>query len=163
MEKMKGIRLVRLLALALMLIAATACGNFKDIKINSCKLGSVSLRGFTAVDAVLDVEIDNPAMAFTISDIDGAVLNEAADTAIVIKGGPVEVSRKSVKTYQVPCTATLGPSMDLMTLINTVSAGNYSGYDLDLVLTVQLKNGISREIKLDDISLSDLLENYQGL
>ena len=50
-----------------------------------------------------------------------------------------------------------------MTLINTVSAGNYSGYDLDLVLTVQLKNGISREIKLDDISLSDLLENYQGL
>ena len=162
MEKMKGIRQVRLFALALMLLAATACGNFKDIKINSCKLGSVSLRGLSAVDAVLDVEIDNPAMAFTISDIDGAVITAEADTAIVIKGGPVDISRKSVKTYQVPCTATLGPAMDLMTLINTVSAGNYSGYDLDMVLTVQLKNGISREVKLDEISLADLMENYQG-
>lgn len=163
MEKMKGIHQARLFAIAILMLAATACGNFKDIKINSCRLGSVSLRGFTAVDAVLDVEIDNPAVAFTISDIDGAVISAQADTAVIIKGGPVDVSRKSVKTYQVPCTATLGPSMDLMTLINTVSSGNYSGYDLDLVLTVQLKNGISREIKLDDISLADLLDNYQGL
>ena len=84
MEKMKGIRLARLLVLAVTLLAAASCARFQDIKVNSCSLGSVSLRGFTAADAVLDMEIDNPTMAFTISDIDGAVIHAQADTAIFI-------------------------------------------------------------------------------
>ena len=163
MEKMKGIRLARLFAFALLLTAAAACGRFQDIKVNSCKLASAELRGFSAVDAVLDVEIDNPTMAFTISDINGAVIYAQKDTALILTGGPVDVSRKSVKTYQVPCTATLGPSMDLMKLINAVSSGDFSDYDMDVVLTVQLKNGISREIKLDGLNLNELMENTQGL
>ena len=162
MEKMKGTLLARLLAFSLLLAAAAACGRFQDIRINSCKLASAELRGFSAVDAVLDVEIDNPTMAFTVSDIDGAVVYAQKDTALIITGGPVDVSRRSVKTYQVPCTATLGPSMDLMKLINAVSARDFTDYDLDIVLTVQLKNGISREIKLDRMGLDQLLDNYQG-
>lgn len=163
MEKMKGIRLARLLVLAVTLLAAASCARFQDIKVNSCSLGSVSLRGFTAADAVLDMEIDNPTMAFTISDIDGAVIHAQADTAIFLKGGPVDIERKCVKTYQVPVTATLGPAMSIMELAGVVSGGDYSGYDLDITLTVSLNGGISRKVKLDPMPINDLLNENQGL
>lgn len=163
MEKMKGIRLARLLAFAAILLSAASCARFQDIKITSCSLGSVSIRGFNGADAVLNVEIDNPTMAFTVSDIDGAVIYAEADTAIFLKGGPVDVQRRCIQTYQVPVSATMGPSTSLLQLADVVSSGDYTGYDLDVTLTVSLKNGITRTVSLGRKPINELMENgFQG-
>jgi len=149
--------------LVFLLVAAASCGRFEDIRINSCRLASATPRGFTAVDAVLDVEIDNPATSFTISDIQGVVLRDGVDSVIFVTGGPVDVRRRSVQTYQVPCTATLGRSMGLLDFLNVLNNKEYEGFTLELQMDVALKNGIKRQIKLDPFSVEDLLKDLTGI
>ena len=146
-----------------LLVAAVSCGRFEDIRIKSCKLDSATPRGFTSVDAVLDVEIDNPATSFTVSDIQGVVLRNGADSVIFLSGGPVDVQRRSVQNYKVPCTATLGRSMGLLDLLNVVNNKEYEDFTLELQLEVALKNGIQRTIKLDPFNLEDLLQGVEGI
>lgn len=160
---MKRIHSARHLALVFLLVAAVSCGRFEDIRINSCKLDSASPRGFTAVDAVLDLEIDNPATSFTVDDIRGVVLRDSADSVIFITGGPVEVQRRSVKNYLVPCTATLGRSMGLLDLLNTVNNKDYEGLTLELEMDVSLKNGLRRTVKLQPFNVEDLLKDITGI
>lgn len=160
---MKRIHYTRLLAIVLLLVAAVSCGRFEDIRINSCKLDSASPRGFTSVDAVLDIEIDNPAPSFTVDDIRGVVLRDSADSVVFITGGPVEVHRRSVQSYKVPCTATLGRSMGLLDLLNTVNNKDYEGFTLELEMDVSLKNGLRRTVKLDPFRLEDLLKDVTGI
>ena len=150
---MKRIHSARLLALVFLLVAAVSCGRFEDIRINSCKLDSASPRGLTSVDAVLDVEIDNPATSFTVSDIQGVVLRGGTDSLIFVTGGPVDVRRRSVQSYKVPCTATLGRNVGLFELLTIVNSKDYDGYTLELEMEVSLKNGIKRRVKLDPFSL----------
>ena len=140
-----------------------SCGRFEDIRINSCKLDSATPRGFTAVDAVLDVEIDNPATSFTISDIQGVVLRDGVDSVIFVTGGPVDVKKRSVQSYKVPCTATLGRSMGLLDLLNVMNNKDYDGFTLELQMDVSLKNGIKRQIKLDPFNVEDLLKDITGI
>ena len=160
---MKGIHSARHLAIVFLLVAAVACGRFEDIRINSCKLDSASPRGLTAVDAVLDVEIDNPATSFTVSDIQGVVLRNGIDSLIFITGGPVDVQRRSVQSYKVPCTATLGRNVGLFELLNVVNSKDYEGYTLEVEMEVSLKNGIKRTVKLDPFQLADLLNDVEGI
>jgi len=149
--------------LALLLLAAVSCGRFEDIRINSFKLDSATPRGFTAVDAVLDVEIDNPAPSFTVSDIHGVVLRDGVDSVVFITGGPVEVHRRSVQNYKLPCTATLGRSIGLLDLLNVVNNKDYEGFTLEVEMDVSLRNGLSRKVKLDPFRLEDLLNGVEGI
>ena len=146
-----------------LLATVVSCGRFEDIRINSFKLDSATPRGFTSVDAVIDVEIDNPATSFTVEDIRGVVLRDGVDSVVFIKGGPVDVQRRSVQSYLVPCTATLGRSMGLLDLLNTVNNKDYEGFTLELELDASLKNGIRRTVKLDPFNLEDLLKDVPGL
>ena len=159
---MKRIHATRLLALVVLLAAAISCGRFEDIRINSFKLDSATPRGFTAVDAILDVEIDNPATSFTISDIQGVVLRDGVDSVIFLTGGPVDVQKRSVQSYKVPCTATLSRSMGLLDLLNIIKNKDYEGFTLELQMDASLKNGIKRQIKLDPFNVEDLLKDVTG-
>ena len=149
--------------MVILLVAAASCGRFEDIRINSCKLNSATPRGFTAVDAVLDLEIDNPATSFTISDIQGVVLRDGVDSVIFVTGGPVDVKRRSVQTYQVPCTATLGRSVGLLDFLNILNNNEYEGLTLELQMDASLKNGIKRQINLGPFSVEDLLKDLTGI
>ena len=149
--------------MVILLVAAASCGRFEDIRINSCRLSSATPRGFTAVDAVLDVEIDNPATSFTISDIQGEVLRDGVDSVIFVNGGPVDVKKRSVQTYQVPCTATLGRSMGLLDFLNILNNNEYEGLTLELQMDASLKNGIKRQINMGPFSVEDLLKDLTGI
>ena len=149
--------------MVILLVAAASCGRFEDIRINSCRLSSATPRGFTAVDAVLDVEIDNPATSFTISDIQGVVLRDGVDSVIFVNGGPVDVKKRSVQTYQVPCTATLGRSMGLLDFLNILNNNEYEGLTLELQMDASLKNGIKRQINMGPFSVEDLLKDLTGI
>ena len=149
--------------MVILLVAAASCGRFEDIRINSCRLSSATPRGFTAVDAVLDVEIDNPATSFTISDIQGVVLRDGVDSVIFVNGGPVDVKKRRVQTYQVPCTATLGRSMGLLDFLNILNNNEYEGLTLELQMDASLKNGIKRQINMGPFSVEDLLKDLTGI
>ena len=108
MHKTMNRLFARILVTVAMLAALASCANYKDIKITSCELESISPRSFTAVDVVLKLGIHNPTVGFTVPDIDGVILYQQRDTAAVFNGGPVTIAKKTDDVYQLPCTARLG-------------------------------------------------------
>ena len=60
-------------AVLLALAVCQGCARFKEIRIVSCGVESVSVKGFKGASAVLSVEVDNPATALTLSDIRGTL------------------------------------------------------------------------------------------
>ena len=50
-----------------------ACSGYKDIRVDSCRLESISPSGFKAVDAGFSMQVSNPVKELVFSDIAGTV------------------------------------------------------------------------------------------
>lgn len=148
--------IIRISVLLLISLALVSCGRTKDIRITSYSLVSVSPRGFRAVDAVLALGIDNPAMAFTISDLEGTVKNDG-EPAATFTAEPVSITRKSSEIYEVPCHAALDSGITLADAIKLVSSKDFSPYTVDVSFQVKTKSGISKVMKYNDLKISDLI------
>lgn len=157
MEKSLVKRLARFVLAASVLLAAVSCSGFKDIRITSFGVESISPRGFTAADAVLEIGIHNPAPAFTVSDIRGEIMASQTDTAAVFSGGPVDVERKCDQVYQVPFSISLAPSMSLLKAAAVVGSGDFSDYFINLQLDVNVGGGAGKTIRYDNLSIDELL------
>ena len=72
------------LAVSLSVLFFGSCSGIskiKDIKVTSCGVESYSLKGLRSIDAVLAIGIDNPAMAFTVTDLSGILKYNGEDVA----------------------------------------------------------------------------------
>ena len=148
--------IIRISILFLISLALVSCGRTKDIRITSYSLASVSPRGFKAVDAVLALGIDNPAMAFTISELEGMVKNNG-EPAATFTAEPVTINRKSSDTYEVPCHAALDSGITLADAIKLISSKDFSPYTVDVSFHVKTRSGISKVMKYNDLKISDII------
>ena len=57
----------------LALLLTASCSKIKQIELKSWAVQEVSLKGSRGADATLLLEIDNPAMQFTLSDVEGVL------------------------------------------------------------------------------------------
>ncbi len=135
----------------------SSCSKVKDIKVTSCALESYSLRGFRSIDAVLAVGIDNPAFAFTVTDLNGIVKYKGEDFA-TYKADTVSVQKKSARVYDVPCSATLSDGVTLARLLSILKAGNLEGFTTDVVAKVKLRGGAGKTLRINDLDLQELME-----
>ena len=92
--KSYGKTLVCLAAAALLVCLFSGCSSLrkvKDIKVTSCGLESYSMQGLRSLSAVLALGIDNPAMSFTVTSLDGVIKYNGEDFATYTTTGQVEV------------------------------------------------------------------------
>lgn len=145
------------LVLAALLAALSGCSRVKDIKVTSFGVEEYSLRGFRSVDATLAVGIDNPAFAFTVSDINGVVKYKGEDFA-TYKADTVSVQKKSSRVYDLPCSATLSDGLGVLDLISILRKGDIEGFTTDVSAKVRLKSGASKTLRLKNLDLKKLME-----
>jgi len=139
----------------------TGCGAVKkvdDIEVTSVNLKSFSPNGLKAVDAILEIGVDNPTFAFKLSDIEGIVYYNGDEIA-TYAGGPISVKAKSSDLYELPCSLKLSPSFSLFTIVKIVSNGNLEGLTTDVKAKASLKNGLSKTFKYEDMPIQDLLND----
>ena len=83
---MKGTERILILCLLVTSIvtALPGCGSLakvKEIKVTSCGVESYSMKGLRSLDAVLAIGIDNPAMEFTVNELDGILKYHGEDSS----------------------------------------------------------------------------------
>lgn len=143
------------LCAVLMALSFSSCSKIKDIKVTSVAIESFSPRGLRSVDAVLAVGIDNPAMAFTITRLEGVVKYNGEDFA-VYSADTLAVGKKCVKVYDVPCSASLSESVSLLDLASFAKKRDLEGFTTDVVATVKLKSGAGTTLRFKDLDLNKM-------
>lgn len=133
------------------------CSKVKDIKITSCGLESYSLKGLRSVDAVLAIGIDNPAFAFTVTQIDGLVKYNGEDFA-TYTADTVAVAKKCSKVYDLPCSATLSDGVSLGKILSIAKNGGLEGFTTDITAKVKLKSGAGTTLKFKDLDLKEMMD-----
>ena len=145
------------LLVALSVAMSCSCSRIKDIRLLSCAVESVSPIGLHGLNAELAVQVQNPAMQFTLTDIAG-VLYYKGDPIVNYDADPIEVAARSVAVYPLPCKATLASGVRLMDLISLMRGYDLNDFTTDVSAKVHLRSGLSKTLKFKDIPVKDLLE-----
>ena len=140
--------------LSLALLLAAGCSKVKDISITSFGVESFSPKGLRSADAVLSVGIDNPAFAFTVTEITGVVKFKGEEMAS-FRTDTVAVDRRCVKVYDVPCSAVLDESVSLGRVLTLLGQGSLEGFTADVDARVRLRNGVAKTLHFKDLDLSE--------
>ena len=144
---------------AVLALAVTGCGNLrqlKDIQVNH--VGVNAPTSARSVDAVLLLEIDNPAMGLTLSNVDGTVRKDG-EVLGYFTAGELPLQGKSVQVYELPCTATIADNISLVRILGLIAQMSLDGMTVDITLHVKLDNGMGRNLTFNDLALSQLTES----
>ena len=159
MRAAKRIFILSLIA-AVALAALPACGSLakvKDIRITSCGVESYSMKGLRSINAVLALGIDNPAMDFTVTELNGILKYNGEDFAFYT-GDTLQVEGKCSKVYDLPCSATLKEGIGLLQAMQIAGKGSLDGFTTDIDAKVKIKKGPRKTIRFKDLDLQKLAE-----
>lgn len=150
-------RSVRIILFAAALLTLSGCVNkFKQVKITSAAIESLSPSGMKRFDAVVALGIDNPAPSFNIMNLKADVRKDTV-AILHLTGENVAVQGKSSKVYRVPVTAEIDPSVSLLQLAIMARNFNPELYVVDLSAKAMVA-GVGKNLVYNDIPLSSLLE-----
>lgn len=154
-------RKLNILALALLCVLCGCSKSYKDIKLTSFEIISIMPRGLDAVDAVVDVGLDNPIMGFEVFNALGTIKINGQECLSVVADQLV-VEGHSEKVYRVPLHGTLAPGFNPLGLLSLVKDMDMSQVTVDAKARVGLRGGIGKEIDMKDIKLDKLLKKSKG-
>ncbi len=143
---------------ALAVLLLSGCSKISQIELKSCAVDSVSMAGLRGINATLLLEVDNPALQFTLADING-VLYRNGEEYVLYEADPIQVNAKSCAVYPLPCKATLAPSVSLMQVLTLAKDFNIEEFTTDIHAKVILKGGVAKGFTFRDIPIKDLMED----
>ena len=150
-------RVLGILLLAVMCVtAATSCcglSRVKDIRVTSLDMKYITPTSTRSMEAVLLIGINNPAMSFKVSGIEGSVKYGPRDI-VVVKAGEILLEKKSEKVYELPCSASLAEGVSLLTLLPILADGSGANLTANVKLRVALKNGLGTDLEFNDLAIT---------
>lgn len=149
-------RILVLLAAALVTLLACGCSKVKDIRVTSCSVDSFTPVGLRAAEARLSLCVDNPAMAFTLSDISGTLYYKGKDF-IAYSAQPISVQARCTAVYPLEAAASLSEGVSVLQLLNLLRDYDVEDFSTTLSARVRLRNGVSKMLHFKDIPIKDLL------
>ena len=147
-----------LLVLTLMLSLLSGCSGIrkmKDVKITSVGVKYFVPTSMKSGEGILTLGIDNPAMDFTISDVEGVVRRGARPLGY-LTAGELNLKARSSETYELPCTATLAEGVSVVEILTLASTKDLEGLAADINLRVTLQNGMGKTLSFNDLDLKNL-------
>ena len=147
-----------LLVLTLMLSLLSGCSGIrkmKDVKITSVGVKYFVPTSMKSGEGILTLGIDNPAMDFTISDVEGVVRRGERPLGY-LTAGELNLKARSSETYELPCTATLAEGVSIVEILTLASTKDLEGLAADINLRVTLQNGMGKTLSFNDLDLKNL-------
>ena len=134
------------LLLALLPFLVTGCSGvrkIKDIQVKSVGVKYITPTSQRSAEGVLLLEIDNPAMGFTLSDVDGTIKLQNREMG-TFTAGELPLQARSIQVYELPCTATLSESVSLLEVLTLISRRSLEGFTADIRLHAKLHRQVRR-------------------
>lgn len=150
---------IRLLFLALIpaLFLLGGCRNIKDIQVRSVRVESLDVKGFRGADIVLGVEVDNPSVRISVSEIEGE-LKHSGKVLGKVAMAPFVLEAKTQKKYSMEASASVAEGVSFKDLMILGDLRRLEECTIDLSAEVKIKGGGKRKIAINDIPLKELLE-----
>ncbi|MBQ9462093.1 MAG: hypothetical protein IJU68_00360 [Bacteroidales bacterium] len=150
-------KFVLILMTALAGVCLSSCsGSFKDIKLTSCELVSLSPRGLSAFDAVLNLSIDNPAPQVTLSEM-SAVIKMNQVPCLHLTAEDITISPRTELIYSVTFHGTMDENFNPFTLLSLVKQPDLAAMTIDVGFRGTLKSGLGKYFEYKDIPVKDLI------
>lgn len=144
-------RVIAVLAFAALFL--TSCASYKDIKVTSVEVVSLSPNGLKEVDALIRVGIDNPIISFAVKDVEGILRDGDTPVAYFITD-QLTVDGKTTKVYDIPVKGRLSEDSNIMKLLEIATRRDFSSLKADVQARVSLRNGIGKTININDIPIA---------
>lgn len=143
-----------LAVLFLVLPGCSGIRKIKDIKVQSVGVKYLTPTSQRSIEGVLLLEIDNPAVGLTVSDVDGTIRLEGREMG-TFTAGELPLQGRSVQVYELPCTATLSPSVSLIEVLSLLARRSLEGFTADVRLNAEVK-GIRKTLEFKDLDIEKL-------
>ena len=144
-------------ALSLLLSGCGDIAKIKDINVTSVGVESYTFTSLRSVNAVLAVGVDNPTFAFKVTDLNGILKYKGEDFAFY-SADEIKVDRKSVKVYDLPCSATLSDGVSIKKVVQLFQSGSLEGFTTDVEAKVKLRSGAGTTLRFKDLDLQKMSE-----
>ncbi len=155
MKKVRNILLAAVLAVTVLLAGGCTLSRIKDISITSVGVKYLVPTSTRSVDAVLRLGVNNPAMPFTVHDLEGLIHQEDKPIAIFTSAG-TSIEGKTEQVYELPCTITLAEGVSFLDVLAIAARRSLKGLTADLDLPVITKSGVGTTLHFKDIDLTQL-------
>lgn len=143
---------------AIAMVVLSSCSKISQIEVKSCSVASVSLSGLRGVVGQLLLEVDNPALQFTLEDIEG-VLYYKGEEYVNYNADPVTINARTTAVYPLDCKASLSPNVSLLQLMSLARQFDLADFTTDIHAKVRLKSGAAKGFTFKDIPIKDLLND----
>ncbi|MBQ7750593.1 MAG: hypothetical protein IJR77_05130 [Bacteroidales bacterium] len=153
-------RIYLILVMAVLALTLSGCSDLrkaKDIKVTSCGVKYVAPTSSRSVDAVLLLGIDNPSVAFTVSDVEGQV-RRGEKVLGYFTAGEIELEPRTEATYELPCTAVLAEGVSVLEIFAIAMKRSYDDLAADIILRVKLRNGLGKDLEFKDMNIKGLFQ-----
>ena len=145
------------LAVAVLLMSLTGCGNFKDIKVNSANIENISPYGLRGVDVAIAIEVDNPASQIKLSDMK-AVLKYSGKVLGNVTVDPFTMKGRTAHTYHLKAKVKLDEDVSLYDMLMFLDKDYMDKCKVDITVKGKLRGGLSKTMTKKDIPLKKLLK-----
>lgn len=155
---MKRILLSRLFSAVLLaaVFSMSGCVDYKNLKITSFSIDSLSPQGFRSVFGTASVGIDNPSLAFSVYDISGIVKKSGTEFG-TFSVNPVTVPEKSSSVCKVSGTMSLSPSVSILEVLSVAASMKVDDFTVSVSCTVKPRGGIAKKVNLEDVPAKAIL------
>ena len=148
-----------------MLLAVAAlclCGcadKFRQVRITSAGVESVTPDGLRSFSAVVSLGVDNPAAAFTLKDLRADVMYDSV-AVMHLAADVLAVEGRTEKVYTLPVAGTLASGMNVLQLLDLAGRSSLDEYSLRIRARAVVA-GVGKDLAYDDIPLTGILGNKQ--
>lgn len=145
------------LAVAVILITCTGCSSYRDIKINSAKVESLSPYGIRKADVDLAVEIDNPTVRVKLYDME-ATLEHSGKVLGKITLDPFILKGRTVETYNLKGHMSLDKNLTLADLMVVLDKNFMDNCVVDFTVKGKVGGALTKTVTRNDVPLKKLLK-----
>jgi len=148
-------RLVIALVLCVSLSGCRAIRNINKIAVTSVGIKSVNPTSSRSAEAILLLEIDNPSLSFTASDINGTIkYNDKVMGSFT--AGKLPVVGRTKQVYELPCTARLAEGVSVLEVMKIASKRSLEGATADVDARVDIGK-LGKKLKFRNLDLKEMM------
>ncbi len=149
---------ILILAGIFMLMATSSCNfnKLKEIRATGWSVNSVALRGLRSLEANVSIELDNPAMGVTLSDIQGLIYYDG-EPFVHYTVNELKLDGNCVKTYSSDCSLVLDTSKNILDVLAILPDMSSKHLTTDISAKAKIKTGITKTFSFKNVPIKRLL------
>ena len=145
------------LAALFVLVGCADIKRLKDLEVESVALENFKPRGFREATLTLLVEVDNPGVQLSLSEISGEI-EHSGKVLGKVAVDPFTLQGKTADTYRLDVELSLAEGVNVLDLGVLLDKQSLEKMTVDVSADVRIRKGKTRTMKINDLPVKKLIE-----